>query len=233
MIFLVNTQFKMQHGCLCVSFLCFLFFSLLVFSFGWFAVFWALDHSDDNPLLPWFHGSRGSQVATMSVSDADKFGFATTIGAYSGIIVLPTQTMHFEGQIHQHYHKFALYWYFQNGSHLMIPDIGVRWLSLMLGCPAVSVWICVKCRLVCCVLRRRTWTEKTSARFLEVTSKDLWHDMSWLVDQLLGPWGWETSRLLIGNPYNGYINPYYWVDFPIPYYMEIMGVDRPWHISVL
>ena len=25
---------------------------------------------------------------------------------------------------------------------------------------------------------------------------------------------------LIGNPYNGYINPYYWVDFPIPYYME-------------
>ena len=32
------------------------------------------------------------------------------------------------------------------------------------------------------------------------------------------------------NPYNGYINPYYWVDFPIPYYMEIMGVDRPWHI---
>ena len=33
------------------------------------------------------------------------------------------------------------------------------------------------------------------------------------------------------NPYNGYINPYYWVEFPIPYYMEIMGVDRPWHIS--
>ena len=30
-----------------------------------------------------------------------------------------------------------------------------------------------------------------------------------------------------GNPYNGYINPYYWVEFPIPYYMEIMGVDRP------
>ena len=29
---------------------------------------------------------------------------------------------------------------------------------------------------------------------------------------------------LIGNPYNGYINPYYWVEFPIPYYMEIMGV---------
>ena len=21
---------------------------------------------------------------------------------------------------------------------------------------------------------------------------------------------------LIGNPYNGYINPYYWVEFPIP-----------------
>ena len=32
---------------------------------------------------------------------------------------------------------------------------------------------------------------------------------------------------LIGNPYNGYINPYYWVEFPIPY-MEIMGVEtRP------
>ena len=41
-------------------------------------------------------------------------------------------------------------------------------------------------------------------------------------------WGW-SFHLLIGirNPYNGYINPYYWVDFPIPYYMEIMGVDRP------
>ena len=32
---------------------------------------------------------------------------------------------------------------------------------------------------------------------------------------------------LIGNPYNGYINPYYWVDDFILYYMEIMGVDRP------
>ncbi len=29
---------------------------------------------------------------------------------------------------------------------------------------------------------------------------------------------------LIGNPYNGYINPYYWVDEFIPYYMEIIGV---------
>ena len=27
---------------------------------------------------------------------------------------------------------------------------------------------------------------------------------------------------LIGNPYNGYINPYYWVEFPIPYYMELL-----------
>ena len=26
------------------------------------------------------------------------------------------------------------------------------------------------------------------------------------------------------NPYNGSINPYYWVDEFIPYYMEIMGV---------
>ena len=32
------------------------------------------------------------------------------------------------------------------------------------------------------------------------------------------------------NPYNGHINPYYWVDEFIPYYMEIPGVDRPWHI---
>ena len=30
------------------------------------------------------------------------------------------------------------------------------------------------------------------------------------------------------NPYNGYINPYgLGLIFPIPYYMEIMGVDRP------
>ena len=28
----------------------------------------------------------------------------------------------------------------------------------------------------------------------------------------------------IGNPYNGYISPYYWVDEFIPYYMEIIGV---------
>ena len=26
------------------------------------------------------------------------------------------------------------------------------------------------------------------------------------------------------NPYNGYINHYYWVDEFIPYHMEIMGV---------
>ncbi len=31
------------------------------------------------------------------------------------------------------------------------------------------------------------------------------------------------------NPYNGYINPYYWVDELIPYYMEIWEF-RPWHI---
>ena len=29
---------------------------------------------------------------------------------------------------------------------------------------------------------------------------------------------------LIGNTYNGYINPYYWGDEFIPYYMEIIGV---------
>ena len=32
-------------------------------------------------------------------------------------------------------------------------------------------------------------------------------------------------QALVGNPYNGYINPYYRVDFPIPYYMEI-----PWEL---
>ena len=32
---------------------------------------------------------------------------------------------------------------------------------------------------------------------------------------------------LRGNPYNGYINPYYWVDEFTPYYTKIMGVDRP------
>ena len=37
---------------------------------------------------------------------------------------------------------------------------------------------------------------------------------------------------LLGNPYNGYINPYHWVDEFIPYYMEIMGVDRPWHAHI-
>ena len=25
-------------------------------------------------------------------------------------------------------------------------------------------------------------------------------------------WGWEKSHLLIGNPYNGHINPYYFFD---------------------
>ena len=37
-------------------------------------------------------------------------------------------------------------------------------------------------------------------------------------------WGWETSHLLIGNPYDGYINPYEIGLMTIPYYMEIMGV---------
>ena len=34
---------------------------------------------------------------------------------------------------------------------------------------------------------------------------------------------------LIGNPYNGYINPYYWVDEFIPCYMEMSWEFRPWH----
>ena len=33
------------------------------------------------------------------------------------------------------------------------------------------------------------------------------------------------------NPYSGYINPYYWVDEFIPYYMEIMGVLTLAHMS--
>ena len=41
---------------------------------------------------------------------------------------------------------------------------------------------------------------------------------------------WDGHPTFNRNPYNGYINPYYWVDEFIPYYMEIMGVDRPWHI---
>ena len=43
------------------------------------------------------------------------------------------------------------------------------------------------------------------------------------VDQL-PTLGMGKIQPLIGNPYNGYINPYYWVDEFIPYYMEIMGV---------
>ena len=37
------------------------------------------------------------------------------------------------------------------------------------------------------------------------------------------------TGILIMGPYRG---PYYWVDEFIPYYMEIMGVDRPWHIWI-
>ena len=33
--------------------------------------------------------------------------------------------------------------------------------------------------------------------------------------------GDKLIQPLIGNPYNGYITSYYWVEFPIPYYMEI------------
>ncbi len=32
------------------------------------------------------------------------------------------------------------------------------------------------------------------------------------------------------NPYNGYINPYYWVDDHPLLYGNVMGVGRPWHI---
>ena len=37
-------------------------------------------------------------------------------------------------------------------------------------------------------------------------------------------WGMGDLPPLIGNPYNGYIKPYYWVDEFLPYYMDIMGV---------
>ncbi len=38
---------------------------------------------------------------------------------------------------------------------------------------------------------------------------------------------------LVGNPYNGYINPYYWVDdHPLLLYMEIMGVKTLAHIHI-
>ena len=36
--------------------------------------------------------------------------------------------------------------------------------------------------------------------------------------------------LIVGILIMGPISPYYWVDEFIPYYKEIMGVDRPWHI---
>ena len=32
---------------------------------------------------------------------------------------------------------------------------------------------------------------------------------------------------LIGNPYNGYINPYYWVDEFIPYYIQMLQEGKP------
>ena len=39
--------------------------------------------------------------------------------------------------------------------------------------------------------------------------------------------GDKLIQPLVGNPYNGYINPYYWVDEFIPYYMEIKWEFRP------
>jgi len=45
----------------------------------------------------------------------------------------------------------------------------------------------------------------------------LWSKLPKIGDKLIPP-------LIIGNPYNWYINPYYWVDEFIPYDMEIMGV---------
>ena len=70
------------------------------------------------------------------------------------------------------------------------------------------------------------------------------HDSPWIC--LLGGWNkyvpqmchGQARRVLLGmgdlppfnrNPYSGYIKPYYGVDEFIPYNMEIMGVDRPWH----
>ena len=40
--------------------------------------------------------------------------------------------------------------------------------------------------------------------------------------------------LMTESLFHGYINPYgLGLIFPIPYYMEIMGVDRPWHTWML
>ncbi len=36
--------------------------------------------------------------------------------------------------------------------------------------------------------------------------------------------------ILIMGPYKPLCD---WVEFPIPYYMEIMRVDRPWHKCIL
>ena len=52
------------------------------------------------------------------------------------------------------------------------------------------------------------------------------HHMCYRVDQLL-VLGMGDLQPLIGNPYNGYIKPYYWVDDHPLLYGNFMGVDRP------
>ena len=41
-------------------------------------------------------------------------------------------------------------------------------------------------------------------------------------------WTTPANVPLIGNPYNGYIESYYWVDELTPFEMDIMGVYRPY-----
>ena len=50
--------------------------------------------------------------------------------------------------------------------------------------------------------------------------------MVFRVDQLL-VLGMGNLQPLIGNPYHGLINPYYWVDDHSVLYGNVMGVDRP------
>ena len=73
------------------------------------------------------------------------------------------------------------------------------------------------------------WMETTATKELLAILGGTWGSRS-MVQKISGKnWG-QTPYVGGGhltfnrNPYNGYINPYYWVDEFIPYYMEIMGV---------
>ena len=80
-------NFKCSTVVLCpfhFRFLAFLPFRLVDW-FAEFAVFWALDHSDNKPLLPWFHEFHGSQSdlrLRKCRCQMDAENFHTTVGAH-------------------------------------------------------------------------------------------------------------------------------------------------------